>query len=416
MPKPYPNYFSNMAPGTCHVDKRFNSTILGKNYSSTDVPIPAANTYTISGSRMSGESPGFPRVLSVNNYSYDCTELKYLRGFRRVTRPVPYSHITEDVTEYSGDFGDSTSLAQTWLTVPSTQVSALYSELALKLSEKVRNQIAGWGENIGEGQKSINMIRSRAIQIGKTLGALRHGDFAAAARHLGVSPRNGAGFYSTAFRRDRTKAIADGWLELQYGWIPLVKDVFSTAESFERLYKNKPPRGVSRVSGFREVTEESNTPVQHCIQTTRKHAKVELKLMARYSSTSTPLRTLKELGLTNPALIAWDLLPFSFVADWFLPIGAWLGQLDATLGIHFDVGSQTQCTENTVDIQRSASNTLYAGMIYDENSSASKRMVVINRIGLFTMPVALLPTAKNPFSVTHAANSIALLQQSFHKR
>lgn len=30
------------------------------------------------------------------------------------------------------------------------------------------------------------------------------------------------------------------------------------------------------------------------------------------------------LGLKDPLSIAWELVPYSFVADWFIPIGAWL--------------------------------------------------------------------------------------------
>jgi len=30
------------------------------------------------------------------------------------------------------------------------------------------------------------------------------------------------------------------------------------------------------------------------------------------------------LGLTNPEMVMWELLPYSFVADWFIPIGDWM--------------------------------------------------------------------------------------------
>jgi len=37
--------------------------------------------------------------------------------------------------------------------------------------------------------------------------------------------------------------------------------------------------------------------------------------------------------LTNPALVAWELVPFSFVADWFVPIGSWLTAIAPLIGI-----------------------------------------------------------------------------------
>lgn len=32
----------------------------------------------------------------------------------------------------------------------------------------------------------------------------------------------------------------------------------------------------------------------------------------------------KLLGLMDPELVAWELVPFSFVIDWFAPVGSWL--------------------------------------------------------------------------------------------
>lgn len=42
-------------------------------------------------------------------------------------------------------------------------------------------------------------------------------------------------------------------------------------------------------------------------------------------------------GLLNPLSVAWELMPLSFVADWFLPIGSYLSGFDANL--RFDVTS-----------------------------------------------------------------------------
>lgn len=38
----------------------------------------------------------------------------------------------------------------------------------------------------------------------------------------------------------------------------------------------------------------------------------------------------KLLGFTNPAAVLWEATPFSFVVDWFLPIGDYLKTLDGS--------------------------------------------------------------------------------------
>jgi hypothetical protein len=42
------------------------------------------------------------------------------------------------------------------------------------------------------------------------------------------------------------------------------------------------------------------------------------------------------MGLTNPAVVAWELVPFSFVVDWFVNVSEFLGQFDEFIGLALD--------------------------------------------------------------------------------
>ena len=56
---------------------------------------------------------------------------------------------------------------------------------------------------------------------------------------------------------------------------------------------------------------------------------------------------LSQLGLTDPLGIAWELTRLSFVADWFVPIGAWLQARSADTGWTFVQGcSSALCRLN----------------------------------------------------------------------
>lgn len=48
---------------------------------------------------------------------------------------------------------------------------------------------------------------------------------------------------------------------------------------------------------------------------------------------------LSRWGLSNPVASAYELLPFSVVLDWALPVGQWLSALDADNGYTFKGGS-----------------------------------------------------------------------------
>jgi hypothetical protein len=55
---------------------------------------------------------------------------------------------------------------------------------------------------------------------------------------------------------------------------------------------------------------------------------------------------LNRLGLLNPWEIAWELVPLSFVFDWFMPVGNFLSSFTASLGTVFKTGYTTTWLEN----------------------------------------------------------------------
>jgi hypothetical protein len=127
------------------------------------------------------------------------------------------------------------------------------------------------------------------------------------------------------------------------------------------------------------------------------------------------LRSLAQLGVTNPAELAWELIPFSFVFDWVLPIGSYLGALDATLGLTFRSGSRSELT-------RVYHKFIPNGKIYWTGSYAnsqcieysvtgSGKQVFIKRSIYGSSPGPVFPSFKNPASLSHALNALSLVQQ-----
>jgi hypothetical protein len=66
---------------------------------------------------------------------------------------------------------------------------------------------------------------------------------------------------------------------------------------------------------------------------------VETKLFGKVDDANLVL--LNSLGLLNPLQVAWELVPFSFVVDWILPIGSFLEAATGTIGTTFDSGYTT---------------------------------------------------------------------------
>lgn len=113
-----------------------------------------------------------------------------------------------------------------------------------------------------------------------------------------------------------------------------------------------------------------------------------------------------QLGLTNPFLVLWEKLRYSFVIDWLVPIGPWLDSLTATQGTRFFSGYYTVYEETTLRVQYDRRSSLQASSC---SQDVVKRAYV--RYPLKRFPVSV-PYFKNPFSTGHVKNALALLWQS----
>jgi hypothetical protein len=89
----------------------------------------------------------------------------------------------------------------------------------LRLQSKLLQRVKGHDFNLAVNLAQMNQVTSMVSfnlgQLGRSILALKRGDFATAARCLGTKPR-----------ASRLKAtdIGGRWLELQYGWLPTISD------------------------------------------------------------------------------------------------------------------------------------------------------------------------------------------------
>jgi len=58
----------------------------------------------------------------------------------------------------------------------------------------------------------------------------------------------------------------------------------------------------------------------------------KIRAKARYKISDPALKALAQMGITNPHLLVWELIPYSFVFDWIFPVGDFLSSIDAMNG------------------------------------------------------------------------------------
>jgi hypothetical protein len=301
----------------------------------------------------------------------------------------------------------------------------LREEATRKLLEGLKDMSFNAAQAVGERAQTANLVASTATRLAKSYRSLRSGNFAKAARDLGITPPKRAGRrYNKDYATDQAKAAGNAWLELQYGWKPLLSDVYGSMETLAKA-QNRPNTIYKKKSGRKKRQERvtvrtpenlgsGSTGSKVLVQSIDKYC--EVRVGVTYSITSPVLASMASVGITNPALLAWELLPFSFVADWFFPIGNYLSSLDATLGLSFVDGFVTTYRKSSATSMLSGNYTLSGGSKWYQDLDISSRMYLTNtRSTLGSFPSAPRPRFKNPVSSSHLASAMALLLQTFKR-
>jgi len=214
----------------------------------------------------------------------------------------------------------------------------------LKLIGKLKERINGSDFNLGialaECNQTLQMIGDTAVRINRALVSLKRGNLNQAAKWLmdGTGRSQRKVYPSNASRTLSQSKLSSNWLELQYGWLPLLSDVKGGAEWLANRLEvpfKKSYRASRRIAAV-------NTAI--AAWTATPWAGPEPNLAGKYPVHPPPIGTVVSeyrkqiiaivseqlpvavsLGLTDPLSIAWEKIPYSFVADWFIPIGDYLG-------------------------------------------------------------------------------------------
>jgi hypothetical protein len=186
--------------------------------------------------------------------------------------------------------------------------------LQSRLLQKVKGHDFQLAVNLAQLNQVSSMVAFNLGQLGRAIMALKRGDFATAARSLGTKPR-----------ASRLKAtdIGGRWLELQYGWLPTLSDTFEAVKAFHKISEG-PRSKLFRTSVKKQgEIEGSHSPSLYSAKYT---SVLQTYLMYEMYE---EMSIYRQLGLTDPASVMWELIPYSFVVDWFVPIGTYLDNLNA---------------------------------------------------------------------------------------
>lgn len=236
----------------------------------------------------------------------------------------------------------------------------LARNLALKrLGEKASRVKFNAAQFLGERKQLANLLEDTASRIYQAMRALKRCDVRSFMRSLSLSG-GWSGQVAKAFQEIRrtpiNERLARHWLEFIYGWRPLLSDVYDAAELLaQKIETNQLYNGVIRASA--KSLDVKNYPYVAGEISPQVEIRVlyRCRFKAHYRLDDDARMALSQTGISNPLLLAWELLPFSFVVDWFYPVGNYLEALTQFDGFTLLSGTEVNIREGHSHIWHNAS-------------------------------------------------------------
>lgn len=356
-----------------------------------------------------------PVTLGKQRSTFTSREVEYVKGYRQrrpYTLPLDYEHnIARAAFGNPNDYQYPAILWQvTHLELLGAIEADVYNKAYGRLIEKL-GDAADLGITLAQWRQSDDMIRNRANQLGAFTGALVRRNPAGIAASLGLSLRDVQRVMRT--RYGVARSLSDLWLEFWFGWKPLVTDIYKACEVFDRDIPNATYSGSASLPlSFRSAPE--GTPYGTYFSGEGRHS-IRVQIDVRLVNPNVHL--LNQFGLLNPAVVAWDAIPWSFVVDWFANVSAYLGSITDFAGLATSRGQITQKSflyGSNIAKGRSVDNSGFVTYYTWTCTGSSRRFK--RSVGLPSLPRPALRWKDLSMSPSRGLTAIGLLVQKLPSR
>lgn len=275
-------------------------------------------------------------------------------------------------------------------------------ELRAKVIGDLYSQVAGSGFNAtvfaSQTAQTLGGIASAAETLAASFKQLKRGNFYGAAKRL-------LGTDDKILRRHPTaKDVSGRWLELQYGWLPLLSDIKESGELIAHNLDNAFDKGA--IVRVRKQFRQTDPLGAYWVKG-RHTVKYSINCSARLIPLSKP----QLLGLMDPLSVVWENVPYSFVVDWFYPVGDYLQALNQSHAL-----SGTFVTSELIRLENTYESYNGTTWKYVPYGTCSKLSTTLTRSVSQSLQIGIPPLHLGGIkSLKRAANAASLLLQSFSK-
>ncbi|YP_010769650.1 maturation protein [ssRNA phage SRR6960803_9] len=274
------------------------------------------------------------------------------------------------------------------------RLTDLYNKCVSKLPARMNGGQFNLPLFLAEAHKSITMVGDAARDISKLLRTAK-----------------------------TDRQVHNLWLEYRYGWRLLLKDIYDGLVAIHDIRNRKVKQRVRVTSDFETSystnhlnAEMSTYPFIFNVNSRRDWKEKLGCTITLYYESNEVLGTLQQLGISNPLNLAWELIPYSFVVDWFVPVGDYLSSLDAYLGKTFVKGCVSKWFEQDVSYNVtgvSFNSGYYPGYTIASGSYPASHVSIRNysRKVIGTFPQAQLSLIRPELNLSRTIDGISLLLQ-----
>jgi hypothetical protein len=232
-----------------------------------------------------------------------------------------------------------------------------YGDLRSKLLGKLNQAEINVPVALLEADKAFSLVQQTTVRLARSFRNVRRGQFSRAADELGITLsqrkrkrlnrrfriQTGRDMTSTTQRIDQ---FSRNWLEFRYGWTPLYNDVYNAAQLVSGDDKSaQKKKDFIKINTHESVETDVSSQIaanpflgDYEVDGVGSVAKGKHGIGVFYREVDELARYKAKLGLNNPYLVAWELIPLSFVVDWFIPVGNAIKSLTAYAGLEFVAG------------------------------------------------------------------------------
>lgn len=190
----------------------------------------------------------------------------------------------------------------------------LKNEAAAKFYSELANTNALLPLMFKERQKTVDLVAKKILYFAR----IRKNFVKGMLKHL------------KGDKKARHEIMESKWLEYRYGWLPTLADINTLVNQplglpSARVYAKK-----YSVIAYDNNGNGTGTPKIVA------NGQFYESFGAYVYPKGVNMQVATQYGIANPALVLWEMVPFSFAVDWFLDIGGYLESLGALNGLVID--------------------------------------------------------------------------------